>query len=243
MDHFSQECSALISQVKVQEWFVFDLSDFFYSFVFTLFFVFLHFAQGITFEEVENFFTFLKNVNDVDTALSFYHMAGASIDKGTLTFALFPFHSLSFSHYAPLDSTIVSFILSELLTLSQPDLLPTSFCLALLPALVQPFVFCFVQPSVFLPPFSFRPAAERMIKSKNCERAHVTYQFIRDSAAYWCLLTQVALSLCSHWVRVCISSANWWLEGLTVTSEVPLSKTLKLLCKEVPFSKSHPLLS
>uniref|UniRef100_A0A671YSQ8 Calcium uptake protein 1, mitochondrial n=1 Tax=Sparus aurata TaxID=8175 RepID=A0A671YSQ8_SPAAU len=40
-------------------------------------------AQGITFEEVENFFTFLKNVNDVDTALSFYHMAGASIDKGT----------------------------------------------------------------------------------------------------------------------------------------------------------------
>uniref|UniRef100_A0A4W5QY69 Calcium uptake protein 1, mitochondrial n=1 Tax=Hucho hucho TaxID=62062 RepID=A0A4W5QY69_9TELE len=38
-------------------------------------------AQGITFEEVENFFTFLKNVNDVDTALSFYHMAGASIDK------------------------------------------------------------------------------------------------------------------------------------------------------------------
>lgn len=39
-------------------------------------------AQGITFEEVENFFTFLKNINDVDTALSFYHMAGASIDKG-----------------------------------------------------------------------------------------------------------------------------------------------------------------
>lgn len=41
------------------------------------------FVQGITFQEVENFFTFLKNVNDVDTALSFYHMAGASIDKGT----------------------------------------------------------------------------------------------------------------------------------------------------------------
>ncbi|KAI5611613.1 calcium uptake protein 1, mitochondrial isoform X3 [Silurus asotus] len=41
-------------------------------------------AQGITFEEVENFFTFLKNVNDVDTALSFYHMAGASIDKATM---------------------------------------------------------------------------------------------------------------------------------------------------------------
>ncbi|XP_023137364.1 calcium uptake protein 1, mitochondrial [Amphiprion ocellaris] len=41
-------------------------------------------AQGITFQEVENFFTFLKNVNDVDTALSFYHMAGASIDKVTM---------------------------------------------------------------------------------------------------------------------------------------------------------------
>uniref|UniRef100_A0A673HGF9 Calcium uptake protein 1, mitochondrial n=1 Tax=Sinocyclocheilus rhinocerous TaxID=307959 RepID=A0A673HGF9_9TELE len=40
--------------------------------------------EGITFEEVENFFTFLKNVNDVDTALSFYHMAGASIDKATM---------------------------------------------------------------------------------------------------------------------------------------------------------------
>ncbi|KAG9344430.1 hypothetical protein JZ751_011100 [Albula glossodonta] len=43
---------------------------------------------GITFEEVENFFTFLKNVNDVDTALSFYHMAGASIDKACLTRSL-----------------------------------------------------------------------------------------------------------------------------------------------------------
>ncbi|XP_067876556.1 calcium uptake protein 1, mitochondrial isoform X2 [Heterodontus francisci] len=41
-------------------------------------------AEGITFEEVENFFTFLKNINDVDTALSFYHMAGASIDKATM---------------------------------------------------------------------------------------------------------------------------------------------------------------
>lgn len=51
--------------------------------------MFSRLVQGITFEEVENFFTFLKNVNDVDTALSFYHMAGASIDKGTPTFALF----------------------------------------------------------------------------------------------------------------------------------------------------------
>ncbi|KAF7247239.1 Calcium uptake protein 1, mitochondrial [Varanus komodoensis] len=38
-------------------------------------------GEGLTFEEVENFFTFLKNINDVDTALSFYHMAGASLDK------------------------------------------------------------------------------------------------------------------------------------------------------------------
>ncbi|ETE65912.1 Calcium uptake protein 1, mitochondrial, partial [Ophiophagus hannah] len=41
-------------------------------------------AVGLTFEEVENFFTFLKNINDVDTALSFYHMAGASLDKDTM---------------------------------------------------------------------------------------------------------------------------------------------------------------
>ena len=34
---------------------------------------------------MENFFTFLKNTNDVDTALSFYHMAGASLDKGNET--------------------------------------------------------------------------------------------------------------------------------------------------------------
>uniref|UniRef100_A0A6I8RUS4 Calcium uptake protein 1, mitochondrial n=1 Tax=Xenopus tropicalis TaxID=8364 RepID=A0A6I8RUS4_XENTR len=41
-------------------------------------------GKGLTFEEVENFFTFLKNINDVDTALSFYHMAGASLDKVTM---------------------------------------------------------------------------------------------------------------------------------------------------------------
>ncbi|KAM5320820.1 calcium uptake protein 1, mitochondrial isoform 2-T2 [Glossophaga mutica] len=40
-------------------------------------------GKGLTFQEVENFFTFLKNINDVDTALSFYHMAGASLDKDT----------------------------------------------------------------------------------------------------------------------------------------------------------------
>ncbi|NXK67728.1 MICU1 protein, partial [Sylvietta virens] len=41
-------------------------------------------GEGLSFEEVENFFTFLKNINDVDTALSFYHMAGASLDKVTM---------------------------------------------------------------------------------------------------------------------------------------------------------------
>ncbi|KAG6937315.1 mitochondrial calcium uptake 1, partial [Chelydra serpentina] len=41
-------------------------------------------GEGLTFEEVESFFTFLKNINDVDTALSFYHMAGASLDKVTM---------------------------------------------------------------------------------------------------------------------------------------------------------------
>lgn len=40
--------------------------------------------KGITFEEYLNFWKFLKNVNDVDTALSFYHLAGVSIDQETL---------------------------------------------------------------------------------------------------------------------------------------------------------------
>lgn len=59
------------------------------------------FFQGLTFQEVENFFTFLKNINDVDTALSFYHMAGASLDKGNETqkffFCLVDIISLSFA--------------------------------------------------------------------------------------------------------------------------------------------------
>ncbi|XP_033740725.1 calcium uptake protein 1, mitochondrial-like isoform X3 [Pecten maximus] len=40
--------------------------------------------QGITFEEYTNFWRFLKSINDVDTALSFYHLAGVSIDEETL---------------------------------------------------------------------------------------------------------------------------------------------------------------
>lgn len=39
---------------------------------------------GISLVDVEEFFRFLDNINDVDTALTFYHMAGASIDAPTL---------------------------------------------------------------------------------------------------------------------------------------------------------------
>ncbi len=123
------------------------------------FFLFSCLVQGITFEEVENFFTFLKNVNDVDTALSFYHMAGASIDKGTPTFALFLWHSLLPPNYFPLNFTVVTFILclSELLTLRFPHL----FLVALLPILTQPFVIC----------LSIRPFIYRLLLQA-CRRAH-----------------------------------------------------------------------
>ncbi|ESP03900.1 hypothetical protein LOTGIDRAFT_110115, partial [Lottia gigantea] len=40
-------------------------------------------AKGVTFEEYYNFWLFLKSINDVDTALSFYHLAGVSIDMET----------------------------------------------------------------------------------------------------------------------------------------------------------------
>ncbi|KAF5299378.1 hypothetical protein FQR65_LT09419 [Abscondita terminalis] len=41
-------------------------------------------GQGISREDYLNFFHFLNNINDVDTALTFYHIAGASIDELTL---------------------------------------------------------------------------------------------------------------------------------------------------------------
>ncbi|XP_013410415.1 calcium uptake protein 1, mitochondrial isoform X2 [Lingula anatina] len=41
-------------------------------------------SQGITFEDYVKFYHFLKNIGDVDTALTFYHIAGASIDQETL---------------------------------------------------------------------------------------------------------------------------------------------------------------
>lgn len=153
------------------------------SFSVSVFFLVPRLVQGITFEEVENFFTFLKNVNDVDTALSFYHMAGASIDKGTLTFALF---SLSF----PLSSKSHPFGLGccqfhplwAVNTQSARYASHISFCLASLPVVVQPFVVGFVHPSIFLPPFPPRPAGEHMIKSKKHEHAHMTYYFLLGSA-------------------------------------------------------------
>ncbi|CAL1532340.1 unnamed protein product [Lymnaea stagnalis] len=39
--------------------------------------------KGITFDEYFGFWRFLKSINDVDTALSFYHLAGVSIDQET----------------------------------------------------------------------------------------------------------------------------------------------------------------
>lgn len=42
-------------------------------------------SQGISQGDYLNFFHFLNNINDVDTALTFYHIAGASIDPGKFT--------------------------------------------------------------------------------------------------------------------------------------------------------------
>lgn len=41
-------------------------------------------SKGISNKEYLDFFHFLNNINDVDTALTFYHIAGASIDQTTL---------------------------------------------------------------------------------------------------------------------------------------------------------------
>ncbi|EAT37944.1 AAEL010116-PA [Aedes aegypti] len=41
-------------------------------------------GAGVSKEDYLNFFHFLNNINDVDTALTFYHIAGASIDQATL---------------------------------------------------------------------------------------------------------------------------------------------------------------
>lgn len=41
-------------------------------------------GTGISLKDYLDFFHFLNNINDVDTALTFYHIAGASIDQATL---------------------------------------------------------------------------------------------------------------------------------------------------------------
>lgn len=41
-------------------------------------------GTGISRDDYLDFFHFLNNINDVDTALTFYHIAGASIDQATL---------------------------------------------------------------------------------------------------------------------------------------------------------------
>ncbi|XP_060517898.1 calcium uptake protein 1 homolog, mitochondrial isoform X5 [Cylas formicarius] len=41
-------------------------------------------GKGVSKQDYLNFFHFLNNINDVDTALTFYHIAGASIDQATL---------------------------------------------------------------------------------------------------------------------------------------------------------------
>ncbi|XP_077504869.1 mitochondrial calcium uptake 1 isoform X1 [Amblyomma americanum] len=41
-------------------------------------------SEGISLEDYLQFFHFLSNITEVDTALTFYHIAGASIDEATL---------------------------------------------------------------------------------------------------------------------------------------------------------------
>lgn len=38
--------------------------------------------QGISLQEYLDFFKFLQNINDIDIALTFHNIAGASIDQG-----------------------------------------------------------------------------------------------------------------------------------------------------------------
>merc|ERR1719193_764177 len=40
-------------------------------------------TSGVAFDEFVDFFSFLNNIQDVDVALTYYHVAGAAIDKAT----------------------------------------------------------------------------------------------------------------------------------------------------------------
>lgn len=45
-------------------------------------------TKGISEDNYLKFFHFLNNINDVDTALTFYHIAGASIDQSLYQFLI-----------------------------------------------------------------------------------------------------------------------------------------------------------
>lgn len=46
-------------------------------------------SPGISLAAYLDFFHFLNNINDVDTALTFYHIAGACIDQGSTPYFIF----------------------------------------------------------------------------------------------------------------------------------------------------------
>lgn len=56
----------------------------YFDVIYSVIFSFRDHGQGISKQDYLNFFHFLNNINDVDTALTFYHIAGASIDQQTL---------------------------------------------------------------------------------------------------------------------------------------------------------------
>lgn len=63
---------------------IFQYSNIFNKYSINIFisFSFKDNPKGIDKDEYLKFFHFLNNINDVDTALTFYHIAGASIDQG-----------------------------------------------------------------------------------------------------------------------------------------------------------------
>lgn len=178
------------------------------------FFIFSPLVQGITFEEVENFFTFLKNVNDVDTALSFYHMAGASIDKGTHTFAFFLWHSLFPSNYSLRFNCCHFYPLSlrAVNTAARPvgSASHISFCLALLPVVTRPFVICLsIHPFVY----SFFPPGQQESTLLNPKTMHIhTWQItfyvtVQATDAHWNMLK----SSPEEGGEVELVTGGWWI--------------------------------
>lgn len=54
-------------------------------------------SDGISFEETNSFFHFLKHIHDIDVAFDFYHAVGADIDKNTMKQVSTQLNFLSFS--------------------------------------------------------------------------------------------------------------------------------------------------